>query len=144
MLPRLQAARPAVGSRRHGSDACAAQVFRADKVKLADHPVRGARRRAEFTGAWQVERRTIPAGSLFVPIDQPRAPLLMQLLEPASPDSLVAWGFFHAAFEQKEYMEDYVAEEEARKMMARDPELRSSSTRRWPATPSWPRIPGRG
>jgi hypothetical protein len=100
----------------------AAQVFRADKVKLAPASFEG-RVGAELTGAWRDERRSIPAGSLFVPINQPGAPLLLQLLEPTSPDSLAAWGFFHAAFEQKEYMESYVAEEEARAMLTRDPTL---------------------
>jgi hypothetical protein len=50
------------------------------------------------------------AGSLFVPIAQPRARVVLQLLEPQAPDSLCSWGTFNAAFEQKEAMEDYVAE----------------------------------
>mgnify|MGYP006172137141 CR=1 FL=1 len=53
----------------------------------------------------------------------------MQLLEPASPDSLAAWGLFHAAFEQKEYMEDYVAEEQ-RSALAALLEASSDMTRR--------------
>jgi hypothetical protein len=36
----------------------------------------------------------------------------------------VAWGFFNAVFEQKEYSEDYVSEKLAREMMAEDPDLR--------------------
>jgi hypothetical protein len=35
----------------------------------------------------------------------------MALLEPQAPDALAAWGRFNNAFEQKEYMEEYVAEE---------------------------------
>jgi hypothetical protein len=31
--------------------------------------------------------------------------------EPRAPDSFAAWGFFNAHFDQKEYMENYVAEE---------------------------------
>jgi len=50
---------------------------------------------------------------------------VMALLEPQAPDALVAWGEFNTAFERKEYMEDYVAEEVAREMLARDPSLRS-------------------
>ena len=57
----------------------------------------------------------MPAGSLFVPIAQPGARILMTLLEPGSADALVAWGFFTAAFERKEYMEDYVAEDVGRR-----------------------------
>jgi hypothetical protein len=58
-----------------------------------------------------------------VPIDQPRARLVLQLLEPAGPDSFAQWGFFNAVFERKEYMEAYVAEEVARDMLAKDPAL---------------------
>ena len=55
----------------------------------------------------------MPAGSLFVPIAQARSVMLMTLLEPKDPDSLVSWGFFNTAFERKEYMEAYVAEDVA-------------------------------
>ena len=55
---------------------------------------------------------------------------MMSLLEPQAPDSLAAWGFFAAAFERKEYMEDYVAEDVAREMLARDPALRERFERK--------------
>ena len=47
----------------------------------------------------------------------------MALFEVKAPDSLLAWGVFNNAFEQKEYMEDYVAEDVAREMLAKDPAL---------------------
>jgi hypothetical protein len=59
-----------------------------------------------------------------VPIAQPRGLLVMQLMEPTAPDSFAAWGFFNAAFEQKEYMEAYVAEEVARAMLE-DPAVKA-------------------
>jgi len=37
----------------------------------------------------------------------------------------VAWGFFNSAFQRQEYMESYVAEDEARKMLAASPALRA-------------------
>ncbi|HJU55460.1 MAG TPA: hypothetical protein VJ715_12840, partial [Pyrinomonadaceae bacterium] len=45
-------------------------------------------------------------------------------LEPEGPDSFVAWGFFNAIFEQKEYGESYVLEKLAREMLAKDEDLR--------------------
>ena len=66
------------------------------------------------------ERRTFPAGSIVVPVAQPAALVAVHLLEPSAPDSLVAWGFFNAIFEQKEYGEDYVMEKLAREMLAKD------------------------
>ena len=43
--------------------------------------------------------------------------------EPRAPDSFAAWGFFNAHFDQKEYMENYVAEEVMRQMLATRPEI---------------------
>lgn len=74
-------------------------------------------------GAWQPETRTIAAGSLFVPIAQPLSRVVVALMEPQAPDSFLAWGFFNAAFEQKEYAEPYVAEQMAREMLAASPAL---------------------
>jgi hypothetical protein len=65
-----------------------------------------------------------------VPIAQPKARLVIAMFEPRAPDSLLAWGLFNAAFERKEYMEDYVAEEVAREQLAADPELAAEFKRR--------------
>jgi hypothetical protein len=70
------------------------------------------------------EERRFPANSVVVPMAQAGAGVAIQLLEPDAPDSLASWGFFNAAFEQKEYSEDYVSEKLAREMMAEDPALR--------------------
>jgi hypothetical protein len=99
-------------------------AFRAEEVAFAAVPVEG-RQPVKLTGRWHPEVRSIPAGSLFVSIAQPRARLAMHLLEPTAADSLAAWGFFQSAFEHKEGMEAYVTEAEARKMLARDPKLRA-------------------
>lgn len=106
-------------------DRAPTSTFRADSVTFATAPFEG-RFTTEVTGSWTAEPRAVGLGALFVPIDQPRATLVLHLLEPTAPDSLVSWGFFNAIFEQKEYMEAYVAEEEARKMLARDPKLRAA------------------
>ncbi|WP_437282422.1 M14 family zinc carboxypeptidase [Sorangium sp. So ce375] len=100
----------------------AVEAFRADTAAF-EQPFEG-RTRVKLQGAFRPERQDLPGGSLFIPIAQPRAPLVLHLLEPLAPDSLVAWGFFNASFERKEYMEAYVAEEEARAMLAADPALR--------------------
>jgi hypothetical protein len=79
----------------------------------------------QLQGEWRAEEREVPAGSLFVPIAQPHASLVMHLLEPLGPDSLAAWGFFNAHLEQKEYLESYVAEAAARKMLE-DPQVKAA------------------
>ena len=70
------------------------------------------------------ETLSFPAGSAVVPMEQRAAKVAIHFLEPQSPDSAVAWGFFDAIFEQKEYAEGYVLEKLARDMMAADPKLK--------------------
>ena len=59
--------------------------------------------------AMSVSRRTelgrIPAGSLWIPADQPDFEVAVQLLEPEAPDSLLAWGFLSGIFERKEWID---------------------------------------
>jgi hypothetical protein len=106
-----------------------AEVLRAPKVSFSTTPFEG-RMRATLAGNWARETHDIAAGALFVPIAQPLARLIMALLEPRAPDSLAAWGFFNACFEQKEHMEPYVAEQIAREMLEQDPQLRAEFDQR--------------
>jgi murein tripeptide amidase MpaA len=76
------------------------------------------------------ERRTYAANSVVVPLAQPAGRLVVNLLEPDAPDSLVFWGFFNTIFEQKEYGEGYVLEKLAREMLAKDEKLRQEFERR--------------
>jgi hypothetical protein len=71
------------------------------------------------------EQRSYPAGSVVVRLDQRLSRVVMSWLEPAAPDSALAWGFFDAIFEQKEYGEAYVVERLAREMLAKDPKLKA-------------------
>lgn len=105
------------------------EVFRATKATTGKETFEG---RSVFTveGDWSKETRDIGAGALFVPIAQAKSELVMTLLEPRDPDSLVSWGYFAAAFEQKEYMEAYVAEAVAEEMLKKDPALRQEFDRR--------------
>jgi len=98
------------------------QAFRALRVKFSAVPFEG-RMRASFEGAWREETLNALAGSLFVPVAQPLARLLVALFEPQAPDSFAAWGLFNACFEQKEQMEPYVAEQIAQEMLDNEPLL---------------------
>ena len=104
-------------------------AFRAQRKAFGTKSVE-SHQRLELQGGWRLEKRDLPPGSLFVPIAQPKARLVMALLEPQAPDALVAWGVFNNAFEPKEYMEPYVAEAVAREMLAADPALRAAFQKR--------------
>ena len=101
------------------------ETFRADKTTFANLSFEG-HQTLTLQGAWKNERRDLLSGALFVPIAQPKARLVLEILEPQAEDSLAAWGEFNNAFEVKEYMEDYVAEDVARDQLAADPQLAAS------------------
>jgi hypothetical protein len=116
--------------------ALAVQAFRATAVHYAKEPFEG-HTVVTLTGAWHGERRDIAAGALFVPVSQPAARVLVALLDPEGPDSYSAWGFFNNSLEQKEYMEDYVAEGVAREQLAHDPTLAKEFAQRLASDPAF-------
>jgi hypothetical protein len=117
-----------------------AEVFRATKVTPSPASFEGHVPLA-LEGQWTHERRDIPAGSLFVPIAQAHSLMLMALLEPKDPDSLVRWGFFTTSFERKEYMEAYVAEDVAQQLLKTDPAVRKEFEKQLSEDPEFARDP---
>lgn len=72
-----------------------------------------------------IEDHSYPAGTMLVEMNQRTAQVIAHLLEPASPGSFAAWGFFDGYMEQKEYSESYVMETMAREMMLKNPALKT-------------------
>ncbi|MFL5783959.1 MAG: M14 family zinc carboxypeptidase, partial [Bacteriovoracaceae bacterium] len=99
-----------------GEDPIGFQVFRATKTEFSNKPFEG-HQTLKVTGEWKEEKVKLLPGTLFVPIEQKAAKLVLQLLEPQPSDSLVSWGFFNRYFEQKEYMESYVTHQVGLKML---------------------------
>jgi hypothetical protein len=75
-------------------------------------------------------RETFPAGTVRVPTDQPLGELAVLLLDPASEDSFFRWGFFLEVLGRTEYVEDYVMEPMAKRMLDADPALRAAFEQR--------------
>ena len=117
-----------------------AQTFRADKASFGAGTLEG-HQRLTLEGKWKAEPRKVAAGALFVPIAQPKARLVVAMFEPQAPDALVAWGMFNTAFERKEYMEDYVAEDVAREQLAADPAVAAEFQRLLDTDPAFAKNP---
>lgn len=79
--------------------------------------------RVTATATPERRRETFPAGSVRVPTDQPLGTLAAIMLEPSSPDSLFQWGFFHSILSPTEYVEAYIMEPMAERMLAEDAKL---------------------
>ena len=66
------------------------QQFAVRASSTADRPFQGHRERL-VAGDWTPAERVVPAGTLFVPLDQPLGRLVFSLLEPRSDDGVVNW-----------------------------------------------------
>lgn len=101
-------------------------AYRVDGAVLEPEAYEG-RARVGFESLPSVERRTVtlPAGSVRVASDQPLGVLAAALLEPQADDSFFRWGFFLEVLTQPEYVEAYVMEPMARRMLAEDEALRA-------------------
>lgn len=79
--------------------------------------------RVTATAVPEKRRERFPASSVRVATDHPLGTLAVLLLEPDSPDSLFQWGFFHSVLTTTEYVESYIMEPTAERMLAEDPKL---------------------
>lgn len=102
-------------------------TYRASEPKFEPAPYQG-RIRVSAKVARSTETRTVPAGSLYVPLDDPLAPVAIHLLEPEGPDSLFSWGEMSSALEMKEYIDARVLDPIAEKMLKADPKLAAEWT----------------
>ncbi len=103
----------------------AMEVFRPSKAIFNPKSIE-SHHTLRLSGAWESTQAPILPGALFIPIAQAKAKLVAAMFEPQASDALVNWGWFNNAFEQKEYMEAYVAEEYARELLARDPSVKAN------------------
>lgn len=97
--------------------------YRFKNISFHPYPYEG-RHLPKFDVDMFEEEVVIPVGSVWVPVDQRQLKVIVHLLEPESPDSLVSWGFFNAFFERKEYAESYVMEPYAKMMIENNPTLK--------------------
>ena len=101
------------------------EAYQLDDPHWNEKPFEGRHLLSEFSAKASRGEQTFDAGALLVPLDQPGANLIVNLLEPRAPDSLVRWGFFDAIFEAKEGFDARVVERIAHDMLAKDPALKT-------------------
>jgi hypothetical protein len=99
----------------------AVETLRLAEPKYETRSYQG-RVRVTFQVARERATRSFPAGTLFIPADQPDFEVAAQLLEPESPDSLAAWGMLDSVFERKEYIDPSVLHRLATELL-KDPRV---------------------
>jgi murein tripeptide amidase MpaA len=104
-------------------------MFRIEDAEVDADPYEGHNR---VQGTPSLEHRTerFPPGSVRISTDQPLGTLAVLLLDPAAPDSFFRWGFFLEVLQRTEYVEEYVMEPTARRMLEEDPELAAEFRKR--------------
>ncbi|MFC1620579.1 M14 family metallopeptidase, partial [Candidatus Neomarinimicrobiota bacterium] len=96
-----------------------------DDIELGTEPNEG-HLRVSATSTLEQHSVLYPPGSVRVPTDQPLGDLAVALLEPKSEDSFFQWGFFPEVLQRSEYVEEYVMEPLAARMLEQDPFIRDA------------------
>jgi len=115
-------------------------MYRLSDPKLAGEAFEG-RVRVTATPAEEKRREKFPPGSVRVPTDQPLGDLAIALLEPAGPDSFFQWGFFHEVLQRTEYIDGYIMEPTAQRMLDADAKLRDEFARKLAEDPAFAASP---
>lgn len=97
-------------------------MYRLEEAKFDPEPFEG-RVRLQAKPVAEERRERFAAGAVRVSTDQPLGDLAVILLEAASTDSFLQWGFFDEVLQETEYIEGYVIEPMAERMLAADPKL---------------------
>lgn len=100
------------------------EMYRVKDPKLANQPFEG-HVTVTATPIAEQRKQRFPAGSVRISTDQPLGDLAVLLLEPNSPDSFFQWGFFLEILSPTEYVEAYVMQPMAERMLIEDPQLKS-------------------
>ncbi|MBI1807583.1 MAG: M14 family metallopeptidase [Ignavibacteria bacterium] len=117
------------------------ELYRFSNAKWQQTPFEG-RHGATYSVETMNGKRTFPAGTAVVRLNQRAGRVVLHALEPEAPDAFAAWGFFDAVFEQKEYAEDYVMESMAREMLAKDPALKKEFDSKLQSDTAFAKSPG--
>lgn len=94
--------------------------YKFSNVVFRSTPYEGKQRIDNFEMEEFKDTVTFPAGSYYVEARQPLLRVIMHMLEPKAPASMLNFGYFNVIFEQKEYTESYVMETMAREMLKKD------------------------
>ncbi|MBN2215360.1 MAG: M14 family metallopeptidase [Bacteroidales bacterium] len=105
------------------------KTYRFSDVRWRETPFEGRQIITDLKTEEITIEKEFSAGSAIIHTNQPKVRLIAFMLEPASEESFLRWGFFNAIFEQKEYFETYVMEDMAREMIRKNPELKNEFER---------------
>lgn len=98
------------------------EKYKFTNENFSDKPYEG-KQQVTFSVIPFYENIKVPKGTFVIFTNQRTLRVVVNLLEPQSPDSFIRWGFFNSFFERKEYAEPYVMEPIAKQMLKDDTKL---------------------
>ena len=116
------------------------ETYRFTNVSWDPTPFEG-HHRVHFESHLVTEQRTLPAGSLVVRLNQRSNKVILGLLEPDAPDSVISWGYLDMIFEDKEYGENYIIEKMALEMLEQSDSIREEFQRKLMTDPEFAASP---
>ena len=114
------------------------EVYYFTDFKTTPKPYEGHYLHSQVQLRTATETLTYLAGDWVVYLrDNAPVRYLVETLEPQATDSFFAWGFFDSVLQQKEHFSDYVFEDLAADLLARDPVLRERLEKLKAANPAF-------
>ncbi len=104
-----------------------AETYTIEDYKTTPRPYEGHYLHSQTKLATRNQKpETLPPGTYLAVLAEqgPATRYLVEALEPQAIDSFFAWGFFDSVLQQKEHFSDYVFEDLAAELLAKDPVLR--------------------
>jgi hypothetical protein len=98
-------------------------MYRIEDARLMTAPFEGHIGIESCKAVPEKRREKFPTGSVRISTDQPLGEFVTVLLEPLSPDSFLRWGFYNEILSRTEYIDAYVIEPMAERMLKDDPKL---------------------
>jgi len=99
-------------------------VYRITNYETTNKPYEGHYLHKKVSYTRHSERPKLLKGDYIISTRQKARRYLVETLEPNAPDAFFAWGFFDAILQQKEGYSDYVFEDAAADLLAKDIELK--------------------
>jgi len=113
------------------------EVYYIDKFENTPNAFEGHYLHSKITVFKQIQKIPYYAGDYIVHVNQDCNNYIVQTLEPQAPDSFFAWGFFDAILMQKEWFSDYVFEDLAAEILAKNPSIKAALTAKQQSDPEF-------
>lgn len=99
-------------------------VYYIDNYETTQRPYEGHYLHSKIIARKEQREVRLMKGDYIISTQQRARRYLVEVLQPAAPDGLLAWGYFDAMLQQKEHYSDYVFEDEAAALLKNNAELR--------------------